>query len=188
MATISTNQFKNGTHIEVDGQIFRILEFQHVKPGKGQAFVRSKLRNADSGAVLDKTFRAGEKVRSVRTETRKMQYLYESGDETIFMDLTDYEQLSLPKSVAGDALDWIRPNDEVEVLFVDERPSGLQVPSAVELAVTTTDPGVRGDTASGGGTKPATLESGVTVQVPLFVNEGDVVRVDTRSREYVSRV
>jgi len=187
MATISTNQFKNGSHIEVDGTIFRIVEFQHVKPGKGQAFVRSKLRNVDSGAVLDKTFRAGEKVRSVRTETRKMQYLYESGDETVLMDLTDYEQLSLPKSVAAEALDWIIPNDEVEVLFVDERPSAIQIPSAVELSVTTTDPGVRGDTASGGGTKPATLESGVIVQVPLFVNEGDVVRVDTRSREYVSR-
>jgi elongation factor P len=185
---ITTNQFKNGTHIEVDGQIFRIIEFQHVKPGKGQAFVRSKLRNVDTGAVLDKTFRAGEKVRPIRTETRKMQYLYESGDETVLMDLGDYEQLSLPKSVTGAALDWIRPNDEVEVLFVDERPTGIQVPSAVELAVTKTDPGVRGDTASGGGTKPATLESGVAIHVPLFVNEGDVVRVDTRSGEYVSRV
>jgi elongation factor P len=188
LATISTNQFKNGSHIEVDGQIFRILEFQHVKPGKGQAFVRSKLRNADSGAVLDKTFRAGEKVRSVRTEVRKMQFLYESGDEVVLMDLEDFEQLSLPKTTAGDALDWIVPNDAVEILFVDERPAGVQVPSAVELKVTGTDPGVRGDTASGGGTKPATLESGVTVGVPLFVNEGDVVRVDTRTREYVSRV
>jgi elongation factor P len=188
MATITTNQFKNGSHIEVDGQIFRIIEFQHVKPGKGAAFVRSKLRNVDSGNVLDKTFRAGEKVRSVRTETRKMQYLYGSGDDTVLMDLSDFEQLTLPRAVAGEALNWIRPNDEVEVLFVDERPSTLQVPSAVELAVTKTDPGVRGDTASGGGNKPATLESGVTVQVPLFVNEGDVVRVDTRSGEYVSRV
>jgi elongation factor P len=188
MATITTNQFKNGTHIEVDGQIFRILEFQHVKPGKGQAFVRSKLRNVDSGAVLDRTFRAGEKVRSIRTETRKMQYLYASGDETVLMDLGDFEQLSLPQSMTAEALDWIIPNDEVDLLFVDERPSGIQVPSAVELAVTSTDPGVRGDTASGGGTKPATLESGVIVHVPLFVNEGDVVRVDTRTREYVSRV
>ena len=184
---ISTNQFKNGTHIEVDGHVFRILEFQHVKPGKGQAFVRSKLRNLASGAVLDKTFRAGEKVRSIHTETRKMQYLYESGDEAVMMDMNDYEQVSLPKSAAGDALDWIQPNDEVEVLFVDGRPSEVQVPSAIEMAVVETDPGVRGDTASGGGTKPARLESGVTVQVPLFVNVGDRVRVDTRSREYVSR-
>ena len=184
---ISTNQFKNGTHIEVDGQVFRILEFQHVKPGKGQAFVRTKLKNASNGAVLDKTFRAGEKVRPVRTETRRMQYLYESGDEAVLMDLADYDQVSLPKAVLGDALDWMLPNDEVDVLFVDERAAGVQVPSAIEMAVTRTDPGVRGDTASGGGTKPATLESGVTVQVPLFVNEGDRVRVDTRTREYVAR-
>jgi elongation factor P len=184
---ISTNQFKNGTHIEVDGQVFRILEFQHVKPGKGQAFVRTKLKNVGSGAVLDKTFRAGEKVRPVRTETRRMQYLYESGDETVLMDLGDYEQVSLPKSVVGQTLDWMLPNDEVDVLFVDEQPADVQVPTAVEMAVTRTDPGVRGDTASGGGTKPATLESGVTVQVPLFVNEGDRVRVDTRTREYVAR-
>jgi elongation factor P len=184
---ISTNQFKNGTHIEVDGQVFRILEFQHVKPGKGQAFVRTKLKNVGSGAVLDKTFRAGEKVRPIRTETRKMQYLYESGDEAVLMDLDDYEQVSLPKSVLGPSLDWMLPNDEVDVLYVDESPADVQVPTAVEMAVTRTDPGVRGDTASGGGTKPATLESGVTVQVPLFVNEGDRVRVDTRTREYVAR-
>jgi elongation factor P len=184
---ISTNNFKNGTHIEVDGQVFRILEFQHVKPGKGQAFVRSKLRNVATGAVTDKTFRAGEKVRSIRTESRKMQYLYESGDEVVMMDTGDYDQLTLPKSVAGGALDWIQPNDEVDILFVDGRPTDVQVPSAVELAVTQTEPGVRGDTASGGGNKPATLESGVVVQVPLFVNPGDRVRVDTRTGEYVSR-
>jgi elongation factor P len=184
---ISTNQFKNGTHIEVDGQVFRILEFQHVKPGKGGAFVRTKLRNVASGAVLDKTFRAGEKFRPVRTETRKMQYLYEAGDEAVLMDMNDYDQMSLPRSLVGESLDWMVPNDEVDVLFVDEQPADVQVPSAVELTVTKTQPGVRGDTASGGGTKPATLESGVTVQVPLFVNEGDRVRVDTRSREYVAR-
>jgi elongation factor P len=137
--------------------------------------------------VLDKTFRAGEKVRPIHTETRKMQYLYEAGDEVVLMDLRDYEQISLPRSVAGEALDWVLPNDEVEVLFVDGRPADVQVPSAVEMTVTQTDPGVRGDTASGGGTKPATLESGVAVQVPLFVNQGDRVRVDTRTREYVAR-
>jgi elongation factor P len=185
---ISTNNLKNGTHIEVDGQVFRILEFQHVKPGKGHAFVRSKLRNVGTGAVIDKTFRAGEKVRSVHTEARKMQYLYESGDEVVMMDTTDYDQITLPKSVARGALDWIQPNDEVDVLFVDGRPADVQVPSAVELTVTQTEPGVRGDTASGGGNKPATLESGVVVQVPLFVSAGDRVRVDTRTGEYVSRV
>ncbi len=184
---ISTNQFKNGSHIEIDGQVFRIVEFQHVKPGKGGAFVRSKLKNLSSGSVIDKTFRAGEKVRPVRTETRRMQYLYESGDEAVMMDMNDYDQVPLPKAVAGDALDWIRPNDEVDVLFVDGRPGDVQVPSAIEMEVKKTEPGVRGDTASGGGNKPAVLESGVTVNVPLFVNIGDRVRVDTRTREYVSR-
>ena len=184
---ISTNQLKNGNHIEVDGTIFRVQEFQHVKPGKGGAFVRTKLKNVSNGAVLDKTFRAGEKFRPVRTETRKMQYLYEAGDEAVLMDLSDYEQMSLPRSLVGASLDWMVPNDEVEVLFVDEQPADIQLPSAVELTVAKTEPGVRGDTASGGGTKPATLESGATVQVPLFVNEGDRVRVDTRSGEYVAR-
>jgi elongation factor P len=184
---ISTNQFKNGTHIEVEGQVFRILEFQHVKPGKGGAFVRTKLKSVANGAVLDKTFRAGEKFRSVRTEARKMQYLYDQGDEAVLMDLNDYEQMELPRSLVGDSLELMVPNDEVVVLFVDEKPSDIQLPSAVELTVAKTQPGVRGDTASGGGTKPATLESGVTVQVPLFVNEGDRVRVDTRTREYMAR-
>jgi elongation factor P len=186
-AVISTNQFKNGTHIEVDGSIYRIMGFQHVKPGKGGAFVRTKLRRADDGSVIDKTFRAGEKFRPVRTETRKMQFLYDSGDAAVFMDTRDYEQLELSKDVAGDAMKWVLPNGEVDVLFVDERPSGVQVPSAVDMAVAKTDPGLKGDTASGGGTKPATLESGVKVEVPLFVDEGDRVRVDTRTGEYVSR-
>jgi elongation factor P len=184
---VSTNQFKNGTHIEVDGSIYRILEFQHVKPGKGGAFVRTRLRKLDDGTVHDKTFRAGEKFRPVRTETRRMQYLYGSGDNHVFMDNQSYDQLELPDEVAGDAMRWVLPNHEVEVLFVDERPSGVQVGSAVEMAVSDTQPGVKGDTASGGGTKPATLESGVVVDVPLFVNQGDRVRVDTRSGEYVSR-
>jgi elongation factor P len=184
---ISTNQFKNGTHIEVDGKVFRIVEFQHVKPGKGGAFVRSKLKRVDDGAVIDKTFKAGEKFRPVRTETRKMQFLYDSGDQVVLMDNSSYEQLEIPRSVAGDALQWAPPNSNVDLLLVDERPEGVQVPSAVELTVAETDPGVKGDTASGGGSKPAKLETGVTVQVPLFVNEGDRVRVDTRSGEYVSR-
>jgi elongation factor P len=184
---ISTNQFKNGSHIEIDGSVYRILEFQHVKPGKGGAFVRTKVRRIDDGSVIDKTFRAGEKFRPVHTQTRKMQYLYESGDTAVFMDTRDYEQLELPRSLAADAMRWMRPNDEVDVLFVDERPTDVQVPSAVEMKVTQTDPGVKGDTASGGGTKPATLESGVSVQVPLFIEEGETVRVDTRIGEYVSR-
>jgi elongation factor P len=186
-AVISTNQFKNGTHIEVDGTIYRILEFQHVKPGKGGAFVRSRLRRLDDASVIDKTFRAGEKFRPVRTETRKMQYLYDSGDAAVFMDTESYEQVEIPRDSIVDEMRWVLANDTVDLLLVDERPAGVQVPSAVELAVAQTDPGLKGDTASGGGTKPATLESGVTVQVPLFVGEGDRIRVDTRSGEYVSR-
>jgi elongation factor P len=184
---ISTNQFRNGAHVEIDGAVYRILEFQHVKPGKGGAFVRTKLRRLDDGSVIDRTFRAGEKFRPVRTETRRMQYLYDSGEMAVFMDTADYEQLEIPKALAGDTMRWVLPNSEVDLLFVDERPAGVQVPSAVDMTVTETNPGLKGDTASGGGTKPATLESGVKVEVPLFVNEGDRVRIDTRSGEYVSR-
>ena len=184
---ISTNQFKNGSHIEVDGGVYRILEFQHVKPGKGGAFVRSKLRRLGDGSVIDKTFRAGEKFRPVRTETRKMQYLYDSGDAAVFMYTESYEQLEIARDTIAEEMRWVLPNDTVDLLLVDERPAGVQVASAVDMTVAQTDPGLKGDTASGGGTKPATLESGVVVQVPLFVNEGDRVRVDTRSGEYVSR-
>ncbi len=186
-AVISTAQFKNGSHIEVDGTIYRIVDFQHVKPGKGGAFVRTRLRRHEDGSVIDKTFRAGEKFRPVHTETRKMQYLYEAGDARVFMDTQTYDQLELDASIAGEAMQWVLPNDEVDVLFVDEQAAGVQVPSAVELAVATTQPGLKGDTASGGGTKPATLETGVEIQVPLFIEEGERVRVDTRSGEYVSR-
>jgi len=185
--TISTNQFKNGTHIEIDGKIWKIIEFQHVKPGKGGAFVRTKLRRIEDGSVIDKTFRAGEKFRPVRTESKKMQYLYDSGEAAVFMDSQSYEQTEIPKDQLGDAIKWVLANDEVDVLFVDEQPSDVQVPSAIEMKVTQTDPGLKGDTASGGGNKPATLESGVVVQVPLFIEEGESVRVDTRSGEYISR-
>jgi elongation factor P len=185
--TISTNQFKNGTHIEIDGKIWKIIDFQHVKPGKGGAFVRTKLRRIEDGSVIDKTFRAGEKFRPVRTESKKMQYLYDSGEAAVFMDSQTYEQTEIPKDQLGDAMRWVLANDEVDVLFVDEQPSDVQVPSAIEMKVTQTDPGLKGDTASGGGSKPATLESGVVVQVPLFIEEGESVRVDTRSGEYISR-
>jgi elongation factor P len=184
---ISTNQFRNGTHIDVDGTIFKILEFQHVKPGKGGAFVRTRLRRASDGAVIDRTFRAGEKFRPVRTETRRMQFLYQDGSDAHFMDSETYEQLTIPVSTLGEALLWIKESDEVELLYIDDEPSDVQLPSAIDLAVTETEPGVRGDTASGGGNKPAVLETGAKVQVPLFINIGDVVRVDTRSGEYVSR-
>src|SRR3954447_5337924 len=186
-AVISTNQFKNGSHIEIDGTIFRIIEFQHVKAGKGGAFVRTKLRKIEDGTVQDKTFRAGEKLRPLHAEARKMQCLYDSGEAAVFMDSRDYEQIEIPSEVLGDAMQWVVPNAEVDVLFVDERASDVQVPSAIEMKVTQTEPGVKGDTASGGGNKAATLESGVSIQVPLFIEEGEMVRVDTRSGEYVSR-
>jgi elongation factor P len=184
---LGTNQFKNGNHIEVEGTIFKILEFQHVKPGKGGAFVRTKLRRASDGAVIDRTFRAGEKFRPVRTEARRMQFLYADGTDAHFMDTESYEQLAIPESSLSETLRWVKPSTEVDVLFIDEQPGDMQLPSAVDLEVTETEPGLRGDTASGGGTKPATLETGATIQVPLFVNVGERVRVDTRSGEYVSR-
>jgi elongation factor P len=185
--TISTNQFKNGNHIDVEGTIFKIVEFQHVKPGKGGAFVRTKLRRAADGNVIDRTFRAGEKFRAVRTEARKMQFLYSDGTDAHFMDTSSYEQMAIPESTVAGALRWTRPNDEVDVLFIDGDPSDLQLPASVELEVTQTEPGLRGDTASGGGTKPATLETGASVQVPLFVNVGDRVKVQTASGDYISR-
>jgi len=184
---ISTNQFKNGNHIEVDGTVFKVVEFQHVKPGKGGAFVRTKLRRAADGAVIDRTFRAGEKFRAVRTEARKMQFLYADGADAHFMDAESYEQLAVPEDGVKDALRWIKPNDEVDLLFIDEKPSDLQLPASVELEVTETEPGLRGDTASGGGNKPATLETGATIQVPLFVNVGDRVKVQTETGSYMSR-
>ena len=184
---ISTNQFKNGVHIDVEGTIFKVVEFQHVKPGKGGAFVRTKLKRTADGAVIDRTFRAGEKFRPVRTETRRMQYLYSDGTDAHFMDVETYEQFTVPEDSVRESLKWVLPSQEVEILYVDEKPADVQLPSAVEMAVKETEPGVKGDTASGGGDKPAKLESGVTVRVPLFVNVGDRVRVDTRSGEYVSR-
>jgi elongation factor P len=184
---ISTNQLKNGNHIEVDGTVFKVMDFQHVKPGKGGAFVRTKLRRASDGNVIDRTFRAGEKFRAVRTEARKMTFLYADGTEAHFMDAESYEQMAVPESTVADALRFTKPNDSVDVLFIDDQPGDLQLPASVVLEVTETDPGLRGDTASGGGQKPATLETGAQVTVPLFVNIGDSVKVDTRSGSYMSR-
>ena len=184
--SISTNQFKNGTHIEVDGQVFRILEFQHVKPGKGGAFVRTKLKALASGSVVDRTFRAGEKFNRIRTETKSMQYLYDSGDEVVFMDEETYEQLSLPHADLEDELPFMQPSSSVQVMFVGGSPSGIDLPSSVVLEVTDTEPGVKGDTVSNV-TKPATLETGAVVQVPLFVNVGDKIKLDPRERRYIQR-
>ncbi len=192
---ISTNQFKNGNHIDVEGTVFKILEFQHVKPGKGGAFVRTKLRRASDGAVIDRTFRAGEKFRAVRTETRRMQFLYADGDDAHFMDTESFEQIAVAQSTLEAALRWIKPSSEVDMLFIDDQPADVQLPGAVDLEVTETDPGVRGDTASGGGSKPATLETGATIMVPLFVDTGGANQGETsacvtaspRSGECVSR-
>ena len=184
--TVSTNQFKNGMHVELDGQVWRIVEFQHVKPGKGGAFVRTKLKSIGTGAVVDKTFRAGEKMPRIRTETKNVQYLYDSGDDVVFMDEQTFEQLTLPRGDVAEELDFLQPSSTVQILVVDGSPSGVQLPASVELAVAKTEPGVRGDTVSNV-TKPATLETGAVVQVPLFVNAGDRIKVDTRERRYISR-
>ena len=184
---ISTNQFKTGMHIEHRGAMWRIIDFQHVKPGKGGAFVRTKLKNLETGAVIDDTFRAGEKFTRVHTETKNVQFLYDDGSEAHFMDEQSYEQLAIPETSIADTLKWVKPNESVDLLFIDDQPSDVQLSASVELEVTHTEPGVRGDTASGGGNKPATLETGAIVQVPLFVNIGDRVKVDTRSGSYMSR-
>jgi len=184
--TVNTNQFKNGMHIELDGNVWRIVEFQHVKPGKGGAFVRTKLKALGSGAVVDKTFRAGEKFERVRTETKNMQFLYDAGDEVVFMDQDTYEQTALPHATVEDALEFMQPSSSVQMLLVDGKPSGVQLPSSVELTVSQTDPGVKGDTVTNV-TKPATLETGAVVQVPMFVNTGDRIKVDPREKRYISR-
>jgi elongation factor P len=184
--TVNTNQFKNGMHIELDGSYWRIVEFQHVKPGKGGAFVRTKLKGLDTGAVVERTFRAGEKFPRVRTETKDMQYLYDAGDEVVFMDQNSYEQTTLPRATVEDALDFMQPSSTVQMMLVNGVPSGVQLPASVELTVSETEPGVKGDTVSNV-TKPATLETGAVVQVPLFVNTGERIKVDPREKRYISR-
>jgi len=184
--TVDTNSFKNGMHIELDGKVWRIVEFKHVKPGKGGAFVRTKLKALDSGAVVDRTFRAGEKFPRVHTETKNVQYLYDDGSDVHFMDSESYEQFSVPHADLEDELPFMQPNATVQVLAVDGKPSSVQLPASVELEVVETEPGVKGDTVSNV-TKPATLETGAVVQVPLFVNVGDRLKVDPRERRYISR-
>jgi elongation factor P len=184
---ISTNQFRNGAAIRVDGKRFTILYFQHVKPGKGGAFIRTRLRNLDTGAVIEKTFRAGEKVESVRTESRPMTFLYSDGDLYYFMDSETYEQIAIPSEVLAETINYLVPNAELEVLLADGEVVSVEPPVHMELEVAQTDPGLKGDTATGG-SKPATLETGLVVQVPLFVTVGDKVRVDTRTKEYLTRV
>ena len=183
---VSTAEFKKGMKIQFDGQPYAIVDFQHVKPGKGGAFVRTKLKHMRQGRVIDNTFRAGEKVELVDFEDKHMQYLYKD-DRYNFMDSETFDQISLSAEEVGDARDFLKENTEVDILFIDGSPVTVELPTFMELAITKTDPGIRGDTASGG-SKPATLESGAVVQVPLFLNEGDIVKVDTRSAEYLGRV
>ena len=184
--TVDTNRFKNGMHIELDGDVWRIVEFQHVKPGKGGAFVRTKLKSVGAGSVVDRTFRAGEKFPRVRTEVKNVQYLYDAGEDVVFMDADTYEQIHLARGSVADELQFLAPSSTVQMLTVDGRPAGIQMPASMELAVTETEPGVKGDTVSNV-TKPARLETGAVVQVPLFVNVGDRIRVDPREKRYISR-
>ncbi len=183
---ISTADFKTGLTIEMDGQIYQIIEFQHVKPGKGGAFVRSKLRQMETGSVLEKTFRAGEKMEQAHIERKKMEYLYSSGDEYVFMDMDTYDQVSVPPRTVGDSSKFLQDNLEVTIITHRENILGIELPTVIEATVTQTDPGLRGDTASGG-SKPATIETGAVIQVPLFINEGDRLRVDTRTGAYIER-
>jgi len=183
----TTNDFRNGMALEVDGNLFRIVEFMHVKPGKGGAFVRSKLKNVVTGKVIEKTWNAGEKVNDVRLDEVSMQYLYSTGDDYFFMHGETYEQISLPSTMVEDVMPFIKESDSVSVLMQGNNPVAVEPPNFVDLEVTETAPGIKGDTVSGGN-KPATLETGAVIQVPLFVSVGDVVRVDTRTKAYVSRV
>jgi elongation factor P len=183
---ISTNDFKTGLTIEIDGELYAVVDFQHVKPGKGAAFVRSKLRNIKTGTIVEKTFRAGERVNHAHIEHREMQYLYSDGDDYYFMDTTTYEQMSLRSDVLGDAIKYLIENMVVLIQVYEGTAIGIVLPNSVELEVIQTDPGLKGDTASGG-SKPAKLQTGITIQVPLFVEAGERVIVDTRSGEYLSR-
>jgi elongation factor P len=183
----STTDFRKGLKVEIGGEPFVIVDFQHVKPGKGGAFVRTRLKSLVSGNVIDQTFRSGDRVDKPDLEEREMQFLYQTGEEFHFMDTQTYEQLFLSAEHLGESKDYLKENCVIKALFHNKKPIGVEVPMFVELKIVKSDPGIRGDTATGA-TKPATLESGAIIQVPLFVEEGDVVRIDTRTREYITRV
>lgn len=183
---ISVNDLRTGITVEYDGDVWSVVEFLHVKPGKGAAFVRTKLKNVKNGSVREVTFRAGEKLNRAHVETKQMQYLYSSGDEYYFMDANTFDQVTLSKDKLGDAPKYLLENMVIGIQFYEGDAIGVELPTVVELKVTETEPGFKGDTATGG-TKPATLETGVVVQVPLFVETGDVLRIDTRTGEYLSR-
>ncbi|MDD3655109.1 MAG: elongation factor P [Desulfotomaculaceae bacterium] len=183
---ISTNDFRTGLTIELEGDVFQVIEFQHVKPGKGAAFVRSKLRNLRTGSVTEKTFNAGEKIPKARIERRLMQYLYNDGKEYNFMDMETFDQQALTAEQLGDAVKYLKENMNIHVLTFQEKSIGVELPNFVELEVIETAPGIKGDTASGG-SKPATLETGAIVQVPFFINVGDRLQIDTRTGNYIKR-
>jgi elongation factor P len=182
----TTNDLKNGMTLNIDGQLWTVVEFQHVKPGKGGAFVRSKLKNVLSGKVVDRTFNAGVKVDVANVDKREMQYLYREGDDFVFMDTQDYDQPHIPQDTVGDAANYLLEEQTATVAFNDGTPLYVELPASVELTVSQTDPGVQGDRSTGG-TKPATLETGATIQVPLFITTGEKVKVDTRSGDYLGR-
>jgi elongation factor P len=184
---IDTSDFRKGLKIEVDGEPFEIVEFQHVKPGKGSAFVRTSIRSLLTGRVLQPTFKSGDKVGKPDIEDKEMQFLYQQGEDYYFMDTKNYEQTFLSEKVLGDAKSFLKENINASILFYNGKAIGVTLPNSVDLKVTKCDPGVRGDTVSGA-MKPATLETGYTVQVPLFINEGDVLKIDTRDGKYLTRV
>ena len=184
---ISTADFRNGMCIEYNNKLCTIVEFQHVKPGKGGAFVRTKLRDIKTGRVVDYTFNAGTKFDSVRLETKKMQFLYSDGTDFNFMDMSSFEQLSIPAETVGSAANWLKENDEATLMYAGDELISIEPPMLVELEVTETEPGFKGDTATNT-TKPATLETGVTIQVPTFVEIGDVLQIDSRDGRFVKRV
>lgn len=183
---ISTNDFRTGLTIELEGDVFQVIEFQHVKPGKGAAFVRSKLRNVRTGAVVEKTFNAGEKIPKARIERREVQFLYNDGKDYNFMDMESYDQIAMSADQLGDAVKYLKENMIIHVLTFQEKSIGVEMPNFVELEVVETSPGIKGDTASGG-SKPATLETGAVVQVPFFINIGDRLQIDTRTGNYIKR-
>lgn len=184
---ISAGEFRNGATFELDGQIFRIVEFQHVKPGKGAAFVRTKLKNVITGAVVERTFNPSEKMPKAQIERRDMQYLYNDGGLFYFMDTETYEQIPLNQEQLGDALKFVKENMMVKILSYKGSVIGVEPPTFVELEITHTEPGFKGDTATGA-TKPAAVETGATIMVPLFINAGDVIKIDTRTETYIERV
>lgn len=183
---ISAGEFRNGVTIEIDNNLFTVIEFQHVKPGKGAAFVRTRLKNITSGGVVERTFRPTEKVNRAHIDRNDMQYLYNDGELYYFMDNVSYEQISVGKNEVGDSLKFVKENDQVKIMSHDGKILGIEPPLSVELKVTDTEPGFKGDTATGA-MKPATLETGAVINVPLFVNVGDIVKIDTRTGEYVGR-